>query len=461
MKKKSVLIGLCICLAFTAFQTEVNNLHNQVKIVKAEEVPVDKVGNMSVAKVRKILQKVKDIDETDNGKMWGMRLDTRIMVVDPDTRKIITTEADNDGTFKKMGNLYKGQLPDDVGIANSTIQYGGKQWAMIIYFESNDTLDLLNTYIHEMFHNIQKDLGLDGATSSEGTNSIYYDNSHMDEMNARIYLKLEWEALHKALNSSGAAKKKAIADALTFRYARRKEYNSSKDENAFEIQEGITEYTAERLVYSTDDLMDQILRSDWKRYLNEKETPTFVRSFAYHSGVLYGLLLDECSSDWRQSITYQSDLGELLRQQYAINLSALSSKESEKRYNFKGIYQYEKKRKKKMKETILKYTKKFIDGPVLQINLTNADVSFNPNNIRVLKGQGSIYEIAEIYDNFGQIVVTEGGVLISTDWNKAIVSSKNIQISDKTIKGKGWTLKMKSGYSLKKQKNGCYILQNK
>ncbi|TCO77972.1 hypothetical protein [Marinisporobacter balticus] len=464
MKKKAVLIGLCISLALTgtACQVKESNLGNQVESLKTNEVSGDKVGNMSIARIKQILQKIKDIDDADNGKMWGIPLATRIMVVDSDTRKVITTEADTKGNFKKIdNNLYEGQLPDDIGLANSTIEYGEKQWAMVIYTESDDESDTLVTYVHEMFHNVQKELGQDGDSTSAEDGSGYYDNSHMDEMDARIYLKLEWEALHKGLESSGKEKKKAIADALTFRLARRSEYNSAKDENIHEIQEGMAEYTGNKLVYSTDDLMNRILHSHWKRFLNEKITNTLVRSFGYHSGVLYGLLLDECSSKWRRSIEYDSDLGEILREQYAINLSDLSLKESEKRYNYEGIYQYEYKRNKEREKITSKYTEKFINGAILQLNLNHPQIVFNPNNIWALKGHGSVYVTAEIKDDFGKIDVKKGGLLLSSDWNKAVVSSENIQISGSNITGDGWILKLKAGYTLKEKKNGCYIIEKK
>ncbi len=455
MKKYVVLAVIFISVLLLRTQSYAMNIpyEKQEKILKTDKVSVDKVGNMSIARIMKIFQKVKSIDDTDNGTMWGIPLTTRVMVVDPDTRKVIATEADNKGRFKKIGDLYEGQLSDDVGIANTTTKYGGKQWAMILYSESDDISDTVVTYVHEMFHNLQRELGQDSSHNGG------YDNSHMDEMDARIYLKLEWEALHKALDSSGEEKEKAIADALAFRITRRNKYHSAIDENELEIQEGMAEYTSERLVYSTDESMRQILQSDWERYLDEKRTQTFVRSFGYHSGVLYGLLLDECSKEWRKSIKYDSDLGEMLRYEYNINLSDLSVNKSKKGYHFDEIYQYEYKRNQEREKITSQYLDKFISGPILQLNMNHSEVTFNPNNIWELKGYGNVYETAEIIDDFGKIVVAKGGMLISSDWNKAFVSSKNIHLSGNNITGDGWRLKLKDGYIIKKQKDGCYIIR--
>ncbi|HEX3021535.1 MAG TPA: hypothetical protein VHP81_03985 [Lachnospiraceae bacterium] len=451
MIKNVLVIGVSLSLMFTdsVYPVKRTTVSNPIASEEAKNVSSERVGNMSVSKIKEILQKVKEIDDTDNGNLWGIPLHTRVMVVDADTYKVVATEANNKGNFKKMGSLYVGQLPDDTALANTSIHYGGKTWAMVLYSDEDDELDTLALYVHEMFHNVQEELGQNGD---------FYDNSHMDEMNARIYLKLEWQALHKALVSSGEEKHTAIADALTFRLARRKEYHSTKNENLFEIQEGMAEYTCQKLVYTTDDIMSQILQKDWDRYLDEAKTETLVRSFAYHSGVLYGLLLDDYSTNWRESITSSSDLGEMLRQCCSIHLSDLSLEESTKRFDYTSIYDYELKRKHKLEKITSKYIETFVNGPTLQLKLNKAQVSFNPSKVWQLKGHGTVYTTAEIYDSFGKIVVESGGLLLSSNWDSAFVSSKRIKINGSTITGNGWTLKLKKGYILNRKKNGCYVI---
>jgi hypothetical protein len=50
---------------------------------------------------------------------------------------------------------------------------------------------------HEMFHYQQPFLNLNSETD------IGYDNNHMDNMEARISVQLEWNALLTALKSEG------------------------------------------------------------------------------------------------------------------------------------------------------------------------------------------------------------------------------------------------------------------
>lgn len=76
----------------------------------------------------------------------------------------------------------------------------------------------------------------------------------MDEMEARVWLKLEWEALHKALNSKEqAVKKSAIEDALAFRKVRQTQYNSAQNERRFETHEGLAEYNGQKLTYEESE----------------------------------------------------------------------------------------------------------------------------------------------------------------------------------------------------------------
>jgi hypothetical protein len=90
-------------------------------------------------------------------------------------------------------------------------------------------------FIHEMFHRVQPDLGLMQLAAA---------NEHVDAMDGRYWLRLEWRALARALQESGAARVDAVRDALAFRQARRALYaGSAEDERKVEITEGLPNYT--------------------------------------------------------------------------------------------------------------------------------------------------------------------------------------------------------------------------
>ncbi|HEX3076877.1 MAG TPA: hypothetical protein VHQ24_08450, partial [Lachnospiraceae bacterium] len=142
----------------------------------------------------------------------------------------------------------------------------------------------------------------------------------------------------------------------------------------------------------------------------------------------------------------------------SIHLSDLSLEESTKRFDYKSIYEQELKRKQNLDRITSEYIETFVNGPTLQLKLNKAQVSFNPSKVWQLKGHGTVYTTAEIYDSFGKIVVESGGLLLSSNWDSAFVSSKRIKINGSTITGNGWTLKLKEGYILNRKKNGCYVI---
>ena len=51
----------------------------------------------------------------------------------------------------------------------------------------------------------------------------------MDEKEARLWIKLEWKALRKAINSTGEERQLAIRDALIFRGSNRELYHKYAD----------------------------------------------------------------------------------------------------------------------------------------------------------------------------------------------------------------------------------------
>jgi len=66
---------------------------------------------------------------------------------------------------------------------------------------------------HALFHRIQPELGF---MTEDGF------NEHLDTLEGRVWIQLEWRALRRAVESSGSDRAEAIADALAFRRERRR-----------------------------------------------------------------------------------------------------------------------------------------------------------------------------------------------------------------------------------------------
>ena len=275
--------------------------------------------------------------------------------------------------------------------------------------------------VHESFHRIQGQLGL---IAPGGV------NSQLDEKNARVLLRLEWQALTKALNGSSSNKTFDIQSALVFRMLRRQKYpNSAGSENAMEIHEGLAEYTGIKL--GIDNERDRIQFivgkvSDAGRF------PSLVRSFPYESGPLYCLLLDQSNTSWRKMLNKNSDLGELTKNIFRISLPSNLKFEFEDR---KSNYQY---------KEIIEYKSKFVSGKILIIPLLNMKIQFDPRNLISLGEYGTVYPTLKIVDNWG-ILEVDRGALLSPDWKKVIVPYPEI-LNNNILSGAGWKLTLKPGW---------------
>ncbi|UZJ65259.1 hypothetical protein OKW96_03165 [Sphingobacterium sp. KU25419] len=121
-------------------------------------------------------------------KLWNQDLYGPTLLIDPSTRKVYANESDNMGILKPAGDIYMGILPDEINISNTALDWNGKRWAMIMLPLPENKDDRVNLLAHESFHRIQPDLGFALHNA---------DNKHLDEMEGRISLRLEMEALKK------------------------------------------------------------------------------------------------------------------------------------------------------------------------------------------------------------------------------------------------------------------------
>ena len=385
-------------------------------------------------------KEIKAICDKDNGKLWGTGMWVPTLFIDYATRDIIANDEDAKGLFTCNGDVYTGKFPDDKIIANSTTTLNDKKWVMVIAPLPDDTYIRNQLVIHEMFHYIQDEIGL----SPEGG----YDNNHMDEMLARIYLKLEWSALGKATQAAGTADiKTALTDALIFRSYRRQLYPQVElSENRFEMHEGLPEYTGHKLCTSSKEEFKEKLLLAAKQAWNKD---SYVRSFGYYSGFAYAYFLD--GSDWQKELTPDTDLAKLVQKHYNITLPKDIEKAQEERrdqYGYQNIYRDELALKQKKDEMLAINKKKFEDGPTLVLSLQSPNVGFDPNNLQAFGDKGTVYPNIRLIDVWGSLTVQEGGCLLSGNWRQAVVSAENIKINGNEVTGNGWELKLNKKYKI-------------
>src|SRR5688572_6624122 len=170
------------------------------------------------------------ICQRDGGRLWGVSLCGPMVFADARTRTLATNQP-----------RPTGELPRNLGFGNAPIDWGGIRWAAYMWDFTTSLPDRVRGefMLHELFHRIQPELGLitAGAPARSGV-------AHLDTFEGRVWLRLEWRALARALGQSGKERKRTVSDALAFRMARRSQFpNAAENERVEEIGEGLAQYT--------------------------------------------------------------------------------------------------------------------------------------------------------------------------------------------------------------------------
>ena len=401
-------------------------------VIMAQDLPMDP------DKTAQYFEEIKAICDQDNGSLWGENLWAPILLIDKESRFIIANQPDNEGLLEKRGSVYTGWFPKDKGVANSTTDFGGRHWMMVMHPLPADDYSRNQLSVHELFHSLQKRMNLSFGNP---------DNSHLDNMEARVLLKLEWTALEKAVMDETGKRKGYLRDALVFRNYRRALYpGKAPMENELEIQEGLAEYTGHKLCSkSNEEFANYVLKVKDNIWNNQ----TYVRSFAYASGPLYGKILDRGKDGWRTAITPSSDLGSMLQESFGIDLPENLEKaynKAKKQYNYEEIHRFEADREEKRQVILTGYRNRFTRDTILVLEVPRPKVMFDPRTLIPLDTLGTVYPTIKIIADWGILQVNDGGCLF--DWKKAIVSGRAIKKEDNMLTGDGWEIELAENWIL-------------
>ncbi|MFH1110738.1 MAG: trypsin-like serine protease [Planctomycetota bacterium] len=400
---------------------------------------------------RRYFDEAKAISDRDNGKLWGKPLFGPMMFADSATRTIVADRADNEGKLRPAGDVFVGTLPTEYNMANTAFTWAGVKWTMVLWPPPADPLDRGMLLIHELWHRIQDDLGFASTGPA---------NAHLDSREGRTWLRLEWAALRKALQSKGPDRKSAIHDALKFRVARRSLFpDAAKEEQRLEMHEGLANYTGAALAGADES---QRVTSALGAIDAGEKKPTFVRSFAYASGPAYGVLLDLTAPGWRKGLTPKNDLGDLLSQAVGFTASGDSVSAARQRSASYGdsIITEETERDRKRQERSAAAKAKLVDGPVLRLPFQKMSIELNPDEVVPLDEFGTVYPTARIVDAWGVLAVTDGA-LIDKNWSGVTVAAPK-DATGAPHSGPGWTLELSGGWSvIAATRPGDFELQRK
>ena len=355
----------------------------------------------------------------DAEKLWGRTLCGPVVFADPQTREVIA---------RKDGEITTSKLPESIGIANHAVEWNGERWTMVRWPLPQDTFARRALLAHESFHRIQQSLGF--RQNNPG-------NQHLDSLDGRALLRLEWRALARALRDPKLAKE-SLADALAFRARRRSLVEAAaEEERQLEMHEGLAEHTGYALAEPNVDARVSHVLEALKR---AEEGDNFTRGFAYTSGPAWGALLDRVAPGWTRKLSASDDLGALAAKAYEV---APAKEVYLGRYDGAALYAAESKRDAERRALLEALHAKFVAGPVLIIPLTKFSFVFDPNAVTPFGTLGTVYRTLEVRDAWGKIVAKEG--LISSDFQSLIVRAPE---NTEARAGEGWALTLGEGWKL-------------
>jgi len=396
-----------------------------VLFVLASVIPA--AAQVDQALAEQYFKEAQALCERDGGRLWGISLCGPMVIADAATGTIATSQP-----------APAGDRPRELGLVNAPVQWGGTTWSAYNWqmIPKDDQGERGRLFMHELFHCIQPRLGLTPPTAGAG------ENTHLDSLEGRYWMRLEWRALARALGASGAARTSAISDALAFRAARYQQFpGAAASEHVVDIIEGIATYT--QYVTGSDSAEDAIRHA--RTTLSAAETSTsFVRTFAYASGAGYGLLLDALSPGWHRKITGASDFGQLLSAAAGVT-AAPDAAAAAARYDGASVRAAEEKRDREQQAIITDLRRRFVDGPVLVVPRAGRG-SINTMGAVVIPGAGTVFRTIANKGAWGSFDARDGA-LIAVD-GETISLPAPVVVDETTLKGEGWTATVGPGWTV-------------
>jgi len=411
-------------------------------LAAAPALPQEPAIDRALAK--QYFAEAKSVSDKDNGALWGIPLCGPLLFVDPDTRDAVANQADLEGKLKPADGVFAGTASPTLGVANTAVTWAGVEWTMVMWPPPQYKSPRMRLMLHECFHRVQKKIGLPPADPMNG---------HLDSLDGRIWLQMEWRALEHAFWQRGDERRRDIADALYFRNFRRSLFPAAAArENTLEMHEGMAEYTGVKLSTTSPEEFAVVVASSLRSA--PTRTQSYARSFAYTSGPAYGGLLDAANPQWRKGLTPATNLGELLARAYAIDPPALSKTEAlrrAERYDGGEVLSIETRREEKHQAQVAAAKKLFVDGPVLRLPVGKEfDFTYDPNAVLALDDNLTLYQgDVRVSDEWGILRASDGALFLRKDGK--FVSVQVPAPADATkfpLAGKGWTLELKSDWKL-------------
>jgi hypothetical protein len=367
----------------------------------------------------------------DRGQLWGASLCGPLIIVDGRTREAYATQRDGLGLFTLTGGGgWVGTLPQGVPVANTTVDWGGIRWIMVVGPLPEDATERRVLVAHEAWHRIQALINL----PMQNVNA-----EHLESERGRYLMRLELRSLSTAVLSNGRARQQALRDALAFRLARHAAFpNAASQEATLDRNEGLASYTGVKLGAGDEaNLFAARTLESYDRH------DAFARAYAYASGPAYGLLLDAYQPNWRANLGGHPPADLLVSRVRAKALSARNLQRRAERYGGPQIAAEERARAEARRQLIANLRARFATGPRLELPLGQMQFEFDPDSVTPVEGLGSVYQRLVLRDRWGEFRASDGA-LIATDFSQ-LVAPAPVRGG---LSGPGWTLQLAPGYRM-------------
>ena len=361
--------------------------------------------------------------ERDAGRLWGVSLCGPMVIVDQAT-----------GTRAASQPEPEGPPPRFQGFVDGPVSWGGLRWfSFPLSMLPEKAADIRQqVMLHGLFHRIQPELGF---ITDEGL------NEHLDTLEGRVRMRLEWRALRRAVESNGRDRAEAIADALAFRRERRRLFPGAADnERREEIREGLASYTG---IAAWANSPADAHRAAAAELAGGEAQPSFVGNFEAASGPGYGVLLDDLMPGWRRQVRGASDLGDLLasatKRPPTTDVAVAAA-----RYDGATLRTAEAARDRARQVRVAELRRRFIDGPVLTMPAPGSGTSDTNDSVGILGAGTVFFHNFTLSARWGRLNAN-GGVLRSAD-GSTLSAPVTGPLEGTTLKGDGWSATLNSGW---------------
>lgn len=372
---------------------------------------------------QRYFQEVMELCERDAGRLWGVSLCGPMVIFDQATGTRATSQPEPEGPPPRFG-----------GQADGPVSWGGVRWFAVPLWmlPENDADARQQNMLHGLFHRIQPELGFitdDGA------------NEHLDTLEGRLWIQLEWRALRRALASSGSDQATAIADALAFRRERRRVFpGAAENERRDEIREGLASYTG---IAAWADSPANARRAAASALPTGEVQWSLVGNFEAASGPAYGVLLDDLLPGWRGQLRGASDLGDMLASA-TTRPPTTALAVAAARYDDAALRMAEEARDRAQQIRVAELLQRFVDGPVLTMPAGGSGTSDTRGSVGI-PGVGTV-----LFNNFtltaqwGRLNANSG-VLRDADGRTLSVPVTR-PLEGTTLEGDGWSATLNPGW---------------